>query len=422
MDNYKTKIADYFRRKPDPIKNAKGSLIWNKKGQRLIDFMSGWNIANLGWNNREITDAVIKQAKKNIFIPPWMIEPVQHRYAEMLTDELPKGLNLILRGTGGTEANEMAMKIARVITGRKTLLGCYNTFHGQSMGTLAIGYRKSMVDSISPLVGKFQHISFPDKSKYPDQTDNKILQDFKTKLEEKLSSRDVAAFITEAGIVTGWGDVSIAPYGYLKIVREITKKYGTLLILDEVGTGFSRLGKLFGMNLEKVTPDIATFAKAMTNGAIPMGTTVVREELMKDSIKIIQKSIIGSTFGWTPIACAAALKTLEIHKRDKIWLKSDADGKYIQKYLKNELKNVETVKDIKGIGMEIGLQYFKPQKKSKEEKSVVEYISDECYRRGLLAFSNLSNTILIMPPLNIERSILNKGLSILVSVIKDFSK
>jgi len=115
MGKYYTKIVDYFERKPDQIQKADGAYILNKKGHKLIDFVSGWNVANLGWNNPEINEAVIKQLKRNIYIPFWMIDDIQNEYAESLTKELPHGLNLILRATGGTEANEMALKISRSI-------------------------------------------------------------------------------------------------------------------------------------------------------------------------------------------------------------------------------------------------------------------------------------------------------------------
>ncbi len=421
MKKYCTKIADYFNNRPNQIKKASGPYIVTKNNHKLIDFTSGWNVANLGWNNSEITKAVIKQARKNIYIPLWMIDNIQNQYAESLIKEFPRELNLVLRATGGTEANEMALKISRAITGRKIILGCYDAYHGQSMGTLSIGYRKSLVKKIGPLVGNFKHIEFPDMFNTK-KNPTKLLKDFENQLERKLSNRDVAAFVTEAGIITGWGNTAIAPTNYLSIARKLTKKYGTLLILDEVGTGFSRLGKLFGMELENIVPDIVTLAKAITNGAVPMGTTIVKKSLIQNINKTMQESIIGSTFGWTPMACAAALTTLKIHKRKSMWNKAQKDGEYILSVLKKELKLIPNIKAIRGIGMEIGIKFEPDKALKKNEINTVNKIANSAYNQGLLVFSNLIDNILIMPPLTIRRNVLNKGLNILISVIQSISK
>lgn len=136
-----------------------------------------------------------------------------------------------------------------------------------------------------------------------------------------------------------------------KEIRKLTSKYGVLLIVDEVGTGFSRTGELFGINHENVVPDIMVFAKGMGNGAVIAATVTTREI----GEKSYTKSNPQSTFAWTPPNVAAAMKTLEIHKRDKMWKKAKKDGEYLLKTLRSELMNSDIIDDINGMGMEIGV-------------------------------------------------------------------
>lgn len=395
------------------VTKTKGSFIWDDNNKKLIDFTSGWNVTNLGWNHPEITEAIIKQAKKNTYAPMWTADPIQEEYAYALCSALPKDLNTIGRVTGGTEANEEAIKTARAYTGRNKMIGFKDTYHGQSFATLAIGYLPTYAVSkaIGPLLSGFIQIDFP-KTNYNLKKDEEILRKFSQELTTILEKKDVAAIICEAGIITGWGSTYVAPSSFLKLIRSLTKKYGTLLIVDEVGTGFSRCGKLFGIEIEKITPDIVTFAKGVVNGALAIGVMVTTQEIAE---KTVAKSNLVSTFGWTPIACAAALKTLEIHKRDKIWEKAKKDGDYLLKTLQSQLNNNPLIEDINGIGMEIGIHLKKNEKISMKE------MINKARQFGLhLAYAD-ENNFQIMPPLTIERDVLNKGIEIFIKTLTLFS-
>lgn len=392
------------------ISKANDCYVWDQNYRKMIDFTSGWNVTNLGWNNKEIANAMIKQIKKNTYAPMWTADPIQNELTKELANALPKELNCFGRTTGGTESNEEAIKTARAYTERKKIIGFKDTYHGQSYATLALGYppEYTVSKSIAPMLKGYVLMDFPDKNSSKDS-----LQSFAEKLELILKNKDVAAIVTEAGIITGWGSTLIAPKGYLTTIRQLTKQYGTLLILDEVGTGFSRCGKLFGMQLENITPDIVTFAKGMCNGAAAIGTMVTTQKIAEATFA---KSNLTSTFGWTPVACAAALKTLQIHKRDKVWLKSDTDGKYLLQTLKNELRNISAIEYVDGIGMEVGVHF----RKIKNQASLTRKIIAKAHQNGLhLAYSNDYNQQ-IMPPLTIERKVLDKGIDILIDVVESF--
>ena len=383
------------------IQKAEGSYIWKSDGAKLIDFSSGWNVVNLGWNHPEIAEAVAKQVKSNVYAPMWTADKTQTEYADQLTAALPAGLEAVGRATGGTEANEMALKIARAKTGRSKIVGIKNSYHGQSFGTLAVGTQEESAKDIAPLVPNFVQLDYPSSDR-SQLTQEETFAKFKETLETTLAGGDVAAVITEAGIITGWGSVSIAPAGYLKLVRELTQKHGALLILDEVGTGFSRCGKLFGLELENVVPDIVTLAKAISNGAGVIAASVTTNEIADATFA---KAHLTSTFGWTPLACAAAQKTLEIHQRDRVWEKAEADGKYMLARLRDELATHPSIKDIRGIGMELGVE----TKTNTGNKIVKTALSN-----GLHLAETDGRTIQIMPPLNIDRSTLDEGIAILI--------
>jgi acetylornithine/succinyldiaminopimelate/putrescine aminotransferase len=368
----------------------------------MIDFTSAWNVTNLGWNNPEITGAIITQAKKNTQTMLWSADEMQISYAKELGDSLPEGLNVIGKATGGTEANEMAIKTARAYTGRNKIIGFKDTYHGQLFATLSLGYAPNYAVSkaIGPLLSGFIQMEFPTKN----------LEGFLNTLEQLLKKEDVAGIVCEAGIVTGWGSTLVAPKKFLSGIRQLSKKYGTLMILDEVGTGFSRTGTLFGMQHENITPDIVTFAKGISNGAGAIGAMVTTKTIAE---KTIPTSNLTSTFGWSTLACAAALKTLQIHKRDKIWLKAEQDGEYLIETLKKEFKDNSAVDFVEGVGMEVGVHLRKYEGK----KPIVRELIQKARIKGLHITYSDDYNMQLMPPLTIERSTLDKGIEIFVSLL-----
>ena len=311
--------------------------------------------------------------------------------------EFPKNLDAVCRVTSGTEANEQAIKIARAATGRKKVIGFNGTYHGSTFGSLSIGYRPEYISHLSPLVAEFIKLDFP--------VSQKELDSFLEKFEQLLAKKDVAAIITEAGIVTGWGSMKVAPRGYLSAIRNLTNKYGTMLILDEVGTGFSRTGKLFAYQLDNITPDLITLAKAMTNGVAAMGACLVNGDKIKN---LIGQAKVLSSLAWMPLACSAAIKVLEIHKRDHLWETAETNGNWLQQELKSRIPN-SLIKEVRGMGMEIGLEF----KDSQLTKTVVE----KSFTNGLYLRQSDDTIIQIMPPINTPKNLLEEGLNILTKAV-----
>jgi len=224
-------------------------------------------------------------------------------------------------------------------------------------------------------------------------------------LEDSLSKKDIAAIVTEPGIITGWGSTLIAYPGFLTKLRELTLKYGTLLIVDEVGTGFSRTGKLFGIQHENIVPDMLVLAKGISNGASAIGAVVGKSEIFE---KAFSESVLVSTFGWTPLACAASLKVLQIHLRDKTWEMAESKGNYIKEKLKTYLGDI--LVEVRGMGLEIGLQFKDAETCSRIQKA--------CFADGLHVIVGSKDNMQIMPPLNIPQELLDEGLDILIRNLK----
>ncbi len=392
------------------LAKAQDSYLWDSQGNQYIDFSSAWNTTNLGWNNPEINQALIDQVNKNTFAPMWTAEETQIKYAKALTDVFPKELDAVCRATGGTEANEMALKISRAVTGRSKIVSFAHTYHGQSFGTLALGFVPAYVKAISPVVPDFIQMDYPDIF----SEDNNVLENFLSKLEDILKQKDVAAVFTEAGLITGWGSMLEAPKGFLSSIRKLTETYGTLLVVDEVGSGFSRTGKLFAIEHENVVPDIVTLAKGIGNGAVPLGAVITKSKLIEKNIGAFKPT---STNGWTPLACAAGLKTLEIHLRDKVWEQAETKGKIIKDILSRELAGNQHFNKLRGKGIEIAFNLGEMETEDEGNSEVSTSFIEKCMKQGL-HLADAGDCIQLMPPLTISESILNDGLEKLVSVIK----
>ena len=399
------------------ISKAENDLLWDATGKMYIDFTSGWNVVNLGWNNKEVFEEFLT-CKNELNSCIWTGNHHQKEFAKELSKYLPAQMSVFGKATGGTEANEEAIKTARAFTGRKKIVGFKNSYHGQSIQTMSLGFSAEEMDKISSPNSDYIQMDFPNLYRTAYLRDN-IIENFSNKLEEVLLHEDVAAIVTEAGIITGWGSAHVAPDSFTSVVRRLTKKYGTLWILDEVGTGFSRCGKLFGFQINNQEPDIITMAKGSTNGIQPLGTMATTDKIAAPTL---EKTNMTSTFGWNPLACKIALKVLNIHNRDKVWEKSELDGKHVISVLEKEVGNLDYIGNIRGLGMEIGIDFVEDKLSERKNTPFLERVLKECFSRGLHLVSDHESTIQIMPPLTIVRLNLDKGLDILIEVIKQLHK
>ena len=392
---------------------ASGSYIWDEKGKKYIDFTSGWNVVNLGWNNEEIVNAGLEQMKVNTYVPMWAMGPTQEKYAENLVKALGRNLEFIGRANCGVEAIEMAIKTVRVYTGKKKIISFLGQFHGSSINALSFSYRPEWMAKMTDPRADVVQLEYPNMYR-TDKTSEQLLSDTKNKLEEVLAKGDVAALITEAGMITGWGSAYVAPDGFLTMICKLTKKYNALLILDEVGTGFGRTGTMWGMERENVSPDVVILAKAIANGSVPIAAMVTTKEIAEATFA---GSNLQSTFGWNPVACAMADKTLEIHLRNKTWEMARRKGEYVRKIINQELGDNPFFGEIRGWGLENGIDLVKDKFTKEGNGGLAKKVVQETFDQGLHAVADASGVVLIMPPLTIRQKDLDAGLEILISTI-----
>jgi putrescine aminotransferase len=322
---------------------ALGTRLWDDEGRAYLDFTAGYGALNLGHNNPEVLAAVREAAS----LPSVLLagyNPLMGALARNLSLILPGELSHTSFGSGGAEAVELALKTARASTGRKKFVSCANGYHGLSFGALSVGGAERYCEALGPFLNGCETVPFADLPA----------------LEEKLRGRDVAGFIIEP--IQGEGGAIVPPAGYLKGVEEVCRKYGTLLILDEIQTGFGRTGKLFALEHDRVTPDIITLSKSLGGGVVPISASVTTEDIWKSAFgKRDRFDLVVSTFGGHAAACAAALKAIEIALRDELPSKADELGRYSMKRLEELKSKHRAIKEIRGKGLLLGIELESPR-------------------------------------------------------------
>lgn len=280
------------------VERTTDEFIYDHLGKRYIDFNAGWCVGNLGWKRKEI------QSKINPAETPDYIAPGYHYQgwvdlAELLASIAPGELQKSVRATGGTEAVEAAMQIAMLYTGRAKFLSVEGSYHGNSIGTLSIGTSENRE--------QFKNL-LPNCIKIKPPLDDNAAD----KVEARLKNKNIAALIMEP-VICNLG-VMIPEHAFMKRISALCRRYGTLLVLDEVACGFGRTGKLFACEHFDIQPDVLCLAKAITGGYAPMGTCMTTAKIAS---KVLKNGFqFYSTYGWHPLAVEAAIANI------RYWIKN----------------------------------------------------------------------------------------------------
>ena len=300
--------------------------------------MGGYGALNLGHNPREVLEAV-RAAQRLPAVLLVGFHPLLGALGEALAAILPGDLSISIFGSGGAEAVENALKTARACTGRSKFLSCTGGYHGLSFGALSVCGSKRLRDAMTPLLEHCELVPFDDLEA----------------LEHQLRGRDFAAFIVEP--IQGEGGAVVPAEGYLKSAGALCRKHGTLLILDEIQTGFGRTGSMFAMERDGVVPDIVTLSKSLGSGVVPISVSVTTESIwMKAFGSRDRYDIVISTFAGNPAACAAALKTVEIMRRDGIPENARKLGDYARIKLEDLKARHPLIRGIRGRGLMLGIE------------------------------------------------------------------
>lgn len=396
------------------VDRAQGSEVWDVDGKRYIDFMAGVAVLNVGHRHPAVVEAVKEQVEKfwhiclSDFFYPQAVE-----LAEKLQGIAPmhQGTKLFFSNSG-TEAVEAAIKLAMYKTERSRFIGFTGAFHGRTLGSLSFTASKR-VQREGYLPGtRVHHIPYPNPYRHvllskPGQTYGEAVLHY---LEDEvfrttLSPNDVAGILIEP--IQGEGGYVVPDAGFFPRLREICDQHGILLMVDEIQSGTGRTGKWWAIEHENVEPDIVCFAKGVGSG-MPIGGIIAKNEI----IDVWEPGSHGSTYGGNPVAAVSALATLQVIEREGILAQAADTGEYIMDALVEMMGRHESIGDIRGRGMMIGLEFVKDRISKERATALRDDIIQTAFNNGLLVIPCGTNSIRITPPLNISRPLVEEGLHI----------
>jgi beta-alanine--pyruvate transaminase len=400
-----------FRHAPRLFARAEGMHYFTPEGRRVLDTLAGLWCVNAGHGDPRIVRAIQAQAAQLDFVSSFnMSHPLAFEAAARLAGLAPAGLSRVFFTNSGSEAVDTALKIARAYHrargegGRIRFIGRAKAYHGVGWGGLSVGGLARHKREFTPLLGDVDHLSLPYERERSAFTRGQPEHGahFADELESLLTTvhdpATVAAVIVEP--VTGSGGVYAPPKGYLERLREICDRHGILLIFDEVITGFGRLGAAFASRALDVTPDMICCAKGLTNGSVPMGATIVRElvfEAIADRPPSQIELFHGYTYSAHPLACAAALATMDVYQSDELFGRVRRLAPFWAESA-HSLKGARHVQDVRSIGLLAGVD-LEPREGAAGARGTE--VGQRCFDAGMLV-RNSGDTLLLSPPLIID--------------------
>ncbi len=401
-----------FKKAPRLLSRAEGMFYWDVQGRQILDGVAGLWCVNAGHARPRIVQAIQQQAAEMDFCPPFqMAHPKAFELAERVAAIAPAGMNKVFFANSGSEAVDTALKMVlayhrvRGDAARTRLIGRERGYHGVNFGGISVGGIVGNRKTFGPMLGGVDHIRHTH-----DLARNAFSMgqpahgaEWADDLERLVALHDasnIAAVIVEP--VAGSTGVLIPPQGYLQRLREICTRHGILLIFDEVITGFGRTGQPFAAQTFGVLPDMITCAKGISNGCVPMGAVIVRQDV-HDAFMTGPEHLIEFAHGYTysahPLACAAALGTLDTYAEEGLLTRATELGDYFAQAV-HGLKGEPHVIDVRNIGLVGGIELAaRPGEPTKRAFDVFL----DCYDKGLL-IRTTGDTIALSPPLIIERS------------------
>ena len=412
--------------KPIMIKSGKGIFIYDYDGKRYFDFSSQLICINIGHGHPKVTEAVAKQMSEISYVYPGMITAARGDLGKKLAEIAPGDLNKAFFTLGGAEAIENAIKLARVYTGRHKIVSFYQSYHGATYASASAGGdpRRHAIDSQqSP---NFVHVENPYfyrcpwNSKTPEECSEMAAAHMERVIQYE-GPGTVAAIIMEGE--SGSSGCIKYPEGYWKKIETIAKKYGILLICDEVMSGFGRTGKWFGIDNHGVVPDIMTMAKGLTSAYIPMGGVMVKDEIAH---AFDDKPLpLGLTYSAHAVSCAAANAVLDIYTEENLIENAANMGKYIEAEVEKLKAKHPSIGDFRNTGL-LGCIELVKNKKTKEpmapfnakpdEMTVMNKVAAKIKELGMYTFVRWG-FIFIAPPLCITKEQIDEGLAIISEAI-----
>lgn len=407
-----------------PVRRAEGIYYWDYDGNRYYDMASQLSNVNLGHANPEINQAIIRQLNDYAYMNPAKASAPRSELAKKLVDLAPDNIAKVFFTNAGADANEAAIYTARAYTGRSKILTRYRSYHGATYGSVNLSGDPRRIDREKPAAPGFLKFFDPYvyHSRIPFRDDREASEYYLSQLEEQIIYEDpetIAAVEIEA--ITGANGVIIPPDGYLQGLRALTRKYGILLICDEVMTGFYRTGKPFAFQNWGIEPDIISFAKGVTSGYVQLGGILFSKEIAEYFTQ--HPFNFGLTYSGHPLACAAGVANLNYYESHHIEERVNELGKVFGDLL-DELKQKHiSVGDSRHIGLFGALELVKNKKTreplvpyGKDPGGTMADIREKLQKNGFTAFGR-ENNINVAPPLIIREQEIRDAFQILDQVL-----
>ncbi|MGD2082254.1 MAG: acetylornithine transaminase [Chromatiales bacterium] len=359
-----------YSRLPVTFARGEGAWLWDAEGTRYLDALSGIAVCGLGHAHPAVAQALCAQARQLVHTSNLYQVAAQQSLGERLA--AAAGMDRVFFANSGAEANEAAIKIARLHGHRQgmdvpTIVVAENAFHGRTLATLTATGNRKVQAGFEPLVRGFVRVPYGDLESIRKAAD---------------TTQSVVAVMLEP--IQGEGGVQVPPPDYLPQVRELCDRQGWLMMLDEVQTGMGRTGRLFAFQHSGITPDVMTLAKGLGNG-VPIGACLGRGE----AARVLTPGTHGSTFGGNPLACAAAMAVLDVLEREGLAERAQWLGERLMAGLRSELEGAAGVAEIRGMGLMVGIEL------DRDCSELVRLGLDQ----GLLVNVTAGRVVRLLPPL-----------------------
>lgn len=410
----------YTRGYPLSIKKGYGAMVVDMDDNVFLDYCAGIAVCSTGHSHPEVVKTIREQSEQFLHMSGTdFYYTVMAELAEKLAVTTPGSPDKkVFFGNSGTEANEAALKLARYRTGRKNIISFYRSFHGRTFGSMSVSASKAVQRKhFMPLVPGIFHAHYPYfyrdlfKSETPEACAQACLNYIEEYVFKMLTPpEEVAAFIVEP--IQGEGGYVMPHPSFLLGLQKLARKYGILIISDEVQAGMGRTGKMWASQLYPgYEPDIVTSAKGLASG-MPLGACIARSDIMT-----WEPGSHATTFGGNPVSCAVSLKTFELLENGLLE-NVRVQGDYLKSRLQALAEQYDVIGEVRGEGLMLGLEIVESKASKNKAPDLRNRIVDDCFYQGLLILGCGENSIRFSPPLIICQEQTDTAVSILENVLK----
>jgi taurine---2-oxoglutarate transaminase len=408
---------------PLVITKAEGIYFWDEDGKKYFDMSSQLVNMNIGHGHKKVIQAIKDQADKMAFMGPAFAFEAKSEAARKVIEVAPDNMAKVFFTNAGAEANENAIKLARMFTGRNKVFSRYRSYHGATYGAANLTGEPRRFASEPGIAGFVKFFDpYVYRSFFEFKDDAEATRYYISQLREQILYEGphlIAAIFLET--VTGSNGIIIPPDGYLQGVRDLCDEFGIMMVCDEVMAGWGRTGKWFAVDHWNVKPDIITFAKGSTCGYLPLGGTIVSKEIAEHFDNNVM--YCGLTYNGHPMGCATAVATIDVYKDEKLIENSENMGKVLGTLLEDIKEKHASVGDVRYIGLFSAVELVKDKKTKepivpygKDPEKVMKKILGMLQNEGFATYSH-ENILIVAPPLVITEEELREGLAILDRVL-----